>query len=147
MTKLFFCLLVGSCISLMFESSSAINTNWFFFSFDTHTYQLKCSFYPLKLHFGFSCRLKNLTSPAWTQNERFLHKTQRSEEYLFLQNPLTFRYVVTSRIDYCNLLFVGFPRLKLQLVQNAAAHRLTASPVQMHIQLVLGNLHWLLIKY
>lgn len=58
--------------------------------------------------------------------------------------------IVTSKLDYCNSLFVGLPLdliWKFQLVQNAAACMLTKSPLPMHIQSVLCQLQWLPIVY
>lgn len=57
---------------------------------------------------------------------------------------------VTSRLDYCDILYAGLTlklTQKLQQVQNMAAHVLTVLPVQMHIQPMLHQLHWLLVKY
>ena len=54
--------------------------------------------------------------------------------------------MVTSRIDFCNLLHAGLPlslTWKLQLVQNAAARVLTGTSWRAHIQPVLKQLHWL----
>lgn len=56
---------------------------------------------------------------------------------------------VSSRIDYCNVLFSGLPsgRTKmLQLVQNAAARILTNTKKFDHITPVLASLHWLPIQ-
>ncbi|KAF7251190.1 Enteropeptidase [Varanus komodoensis] len=57
--------------------------------------------------------------------------------------------LVTSRLDFCNTLYVGLP-LKmvqiLQLVQNRAASLLTGTGRCSHITPVLRQLHWLLIE-
>ncbi|KAF7243474.1 Far upstream element-binding protein 1 [Varanus komodoensis] len=57
--------------------------------------------------------------------------------------------LVTSRLDFCNTLYVGLP-LKtvriLQLVQNRAARLLTGTGHYVHMTPVLHQLHWLPIE-
>ena len=56
---------------------------------------------------------------------------------------------ITSKIDYCNALFVGLPAKltdKLQKVQNAAARMVTGSRKYDHITPELFKLHWLPVK-
>ncbi|KAF7254272.1 putative RNA-directed DNA polymerase from transposon BS, partial [Varanus komodoensis] len=57
--------------------------------------------------------------------------------------------LVTSRLDFCNVLYVGLP-LKtvrtLQLVQNRAARLLTGTGRYAHMTPVLHQLHWLPIE-
>ncbi|KAF7249282.1 Peroxisome proliferator-activated receptor gamma coactivator 1-beta [Varanus komodoensis] len=57
--------------------------------------------------------------------------------------------LVTSRLDFCNALYVGLP-LKtvrtLQLVQNRAARLLTGTGRYAHMTPVLRQLHWLPIE-
>ncbi|XP_072769508.1 uncharacterized protein [Nerophis lumbriciformis] len=53
---------------------------------------------------------------------------------------------VTSRLNYCNVLFSGLPKSsikRLQLVQNAAARLLTRTRKFDHITPILAHLHWL----
>uniref|UniRef100_A0A8D2J6W7 Reverse transcriptase domain-containing protein n=1 Tax=Varanus komodoensis TaxID=61221 RepID=A0A8D2J6W7_VARKO len=57
--------------------------------------------------------------------------------------------LVTSRLDFCNALYVGLP-LKtvqiLQMVQNRAARMLSGTGCYSHITPVLYQLHWLPIE-
>lgn len=53
--------------------------------------------------------------------------------------------LVTSRLNYCNVLYVGLPldmAQKLQLVQNAAECIWTGANRFQHITPVLRKLHW-----
>lgn len=57
---------------------------------------------------------------------------------------------ITSRLDYCNALFVGVSGsslARLQMVQNAAARLLTGVRKYEHITPVLASLHWLPVRY
>uniref|UniRef100_A0A8C6ML89 Reverse transcriptase domain-containing protein n=1 Tax=Nothobranchius furzeri TaxID=105023 RepID=A0A8C6ML89_NOTFU len=57
---------------------------------------------------------------------------------------------ITSRLDYCNALYLGLPQShlsRLQMVQNAAARLLTGSRKREHITPILALLHWLPVVY
>ena len=57
---------------------------------------------------------------------------------------------ISSRLDYCNSLYVGINQAslkRLQLVQNAAARLLTGTKKYHHITPVLASLHWLPVKF
>ena len=57
---------------------------------------------------------------------------------------------ISSRLDYCNSLYVGIGQSelnRLQLVQNAAARLLTGTKKREHITPVLSSLHWLPVKF
>ena len=57
--------------------------------------------------------------------------------------------LVTSRLDYCNILYHGIPDKqlnKMQRVQNVAARILTCTKKFDHITPVLKSLHWLPVK-
>ncbi|KAK7925857.1 hypothetical protein WMY93_008167 [Mugilogobius chulae] len=57
---------------------------------------------------------------------------------------------ISSRIDYCNALYLGISQSslhRLQLVQNAAARLLTNSSRYTHITPILSSLHWLPVRF
>ena len=57
---------------------------------------------------------------------------------------------ITSRLDYCNYLYVSVDQLclcHLQLVQNSAARLLTGERKRDHITAVLASLHWLPVRF
>ena len=60
------------------------------------------------------------------------------------------RALVTSKLDYCNALYVGLPLKtvrKLQLVQNAVARLITEIRRFEYIRLTLACLHWLPVHF
>ncbi|XP_070800657.1 uncharacterized protein, partial [Pituophis catenifer annectens] len=59
-------------------------------------------------------------------------------------------YLVTSRLDYCNALYMGLPlrsTRRLQLVQNAAARVVTGAAWRSHVTPLLRELHWLPVVF
>ena len=57
--------------------------------------------------------------------------------------------MVVSRLDYCNSLLHGLPKVvtnRLQRVQNTAARIVTRTPKYEHISPVLRQLHWLPVE-
>ncbi len=57
---------------------------------------------------------------------------------------------ISSRLDYCNALYVGVSQSSLnclQLVQNAAARLLTNTRKREHITPILYSLHWLPVSF
>ncbi len=57
---------------------------------------------------------------------------------------------ISSRLDYCNSLYLGVAQSclsRLQLVQNVAARLLTKTRKRENITSVLVGLHWLPIEY
>ncbi|KAF7252107.1 putative RNA-directed DNA polymerase from transposon BS [Varanus komodoensis] len=78
---------------------------------------------------------------------RLIHQLRRYLEYDCLATVT--HALVTSRLDFCNALYVGLP-LKtvriLQLVQNRAARLLTGTGRYVHMTPVLRQLHWLPIE-
>lgn len=58
--------------------------------------------------------------------------------------------LISSRLDYCNSLYVGFSHAamsRLQLVQNAAVRLLTGAKKRNHITPILRYLHWWPVHY
>ena len=75
--------------------------------------------------------------------ELYLIINQKEAEKLF-------HAFVSSRLDYCNALLTGLPKItigKLQLIQNSAAQLLNGTKRREHITPVLAALHWLPVTY
>ena len=78
---------------------------------------------------------------------RTISKIKHSLSYHNLE--IVIHAFITSRLDYCNSLYLGLPQSlisRLQIVQNAAARLLTGSKKWEHITLVLASLHWLPVQ-
>lgn len=55
---------------------------------------------------------------------------------------------ITSRLNYCNALYVsGSSLARLQMVQNAAERFLTGTRKYEHISPILASLHWLPVQF
>ncbi|XP_078241606.1 uncharacterized protein LOC140704410 [Pogona vitticeps] len=76
-----------------------------------------------------------------------LRRIYQLRPYLDEQNLAAVTHaLVTTRLDYCNALYVGLPLKtvrRLQLAQNRAARLVSGAAARTHITPVLKNLHWL----
>lgn len=57
---------------------------------------------------------------------------------------------ISTRLDYCNALYVGVSQAslsRLQLIQNVAARLLAGTRKREHITPVLASLHWLPVHF
>ena len=64
-------------------------------------------------------------------------------------SSLLIHYLVTTRLDYCNILYHGLPKRltnKLRRIQNIAARIPTRAPSYDHVKPILYSLHWLPVK-
>ena len=78
---------------------------------------------------------------------RTISKIKHSLSYHNLE--IVIHAFITSRLDYCNSLYLGLPQSlisRLQIVQNAEARLLTGSKMWEHITPVLASLHWLPVQ-
>ena len=74
----------------------------------------------------------------------------RIRPLLDLTSVLLANALVSSRLDYCNSLFLSltdFQLRRLQLVQNSLCRAVTRSSKYSHITPQLKKIHWLPIKY
>ncbi|XP_037548511.1 uncharacterized protein LOC119425058 [Nematolebias whitei] len=83
----------------------------------------------------------------------FFHLRQLAKVKPFLSQhhfQILIHAFITTRLDYCNSLYVGLSQsllTRLQLVQNAAARLLTGTKKREHITPVLESLHWLPVRF
>ena len=85
---------------------------------------------------------------SWFFKIRLLAKTKSYLSFKDLERVIN--AFVTSRLDYCNALYVGMDQAsikRLQLVQNAAARLLTGHKKRDHISPILASLHWLPVRF
>ena len=96
---------------------------------------------------SMSTQITNMIRSAYFH----LHRISKVRRYIDHETcAKAIHACVTSRLDYHNALLTGVPdyqRRKLELVQNHAAQLLSGTPIRMHIQPVLCQLHWLPIQY
>ena len=95
---------------------------------------------------SFDDHINNVTRISYFH----LRNISRIRPFLSMPDAETLVHAfVTSRLDYCNVLFSGLSSAalkKLQLVQNTAARILTRTRKFDHITPVLASLHWLPIN-
>ena len=93
---------------------------------------------------SFSDHIKNLTRSCYYHLRR-LKAIRRSASSLVFTSIV--HVFICSRIDYCNFLFVGLPKVllsPLQSVLNAAARLIARLPRFSHIStFIFEQLHWL----
>ena len=98
-------------------------------------------------NFTFSNHVSQVTKSTRVQ-ARDLY---RIRPLLDLNTPvLLLNALVSSRLDYCNSLFVSltdFELRRLQLVQNSLCRVVTRSSKFSHITPQLKKLHWLPVRY
>lgn len=86
----------------------------------------------------------------WIAHMLILSRVLHTFTSVILINAAIFIHaLVTSRIDYCNVLLTGPPSkllYKLQLFQKSVACVLSRTPTE-HISPTLQRLHWLPVKY
>lgn len=98
------------------------------------------------VHLTLEAHIRSVTKSA------FYHLRNIARIWPFLSTPDIERLIhafITSRIGYCNSLYIGLPAKSikwLQYIQNSAASVLTHTTSRQHISGVLCNLHWLQVQ-
>ncbi len=97
--------------------------------------------------FKFDSQIRAVVKSSFFQ----LRQLAKIKPYLTRQNFETVIHAfVTTRLDYCNALYVGVSGssvARLQMVQNAAARLLTGTRKYEHISPILASLHWLPVHF
>uniref|UniRef100_A0A3Q3BY54 Reverse transcriptase domain-containing protein n=1 Tax=Haplochromis burtoni TaxID=8153 RepID=A0A3Q3BY54_HAPBU len=116
---------------------------------------LEVYFKPVVTDLGFKLdsdfKLDNQIRAVVKSSFYHLRRLARVKSFLSRQHLETVIHAfISSRLDYCNALYVGVRQSllsRLQLVQNAAARLLTGTRKRMHITPVLASLHWLPVSF
>ena len=97
-------------------------------------------------HASMETQVKSVCRSAYVQ----LRRLRRIKKYLPRDSLETLVHAfVSSRLDYCNALYLGIPQKqlsRLQLVQNCAARLLAGANRRDHVTPLLESLHWLPIE-
>ena len=97
--------------------------------------------------FSFSEHVKRTCKACFLQ----MRDLRRVRQYLTPEVAvLAANALVSSRLDYCNSLFMGlscFNQHKLQSIQNTLTRIVTNHRKYAHVTPILKQLHWLPVKY
>ncbi|KAI2647433.1 DNA mismatch repair protein MSH3 [Labeo rohita] len=98
-------------------------------------------------HLRFDRQINSVVKTSFFQ----LRLLSKAKSFLSFKNfEKVIHAFITTRLDYCNSLYVGISQTalsRLQLVQNAAARLLAGVHKRDHITPVLRSLHWLPVRY
>ncbi len=98
-------------------------------------------------HLKFDRQINSVVKSSFFQ----LRLLSKAKSFLSFKNlEKVIHAFITSKLDYCNSLYIGISQTalsRLQLVQNAAARLLTRSHKRDHITPVLQSLHWLPVRF
>ncbi|KAI2646354.1 putative RNA-directed DNA polymerase from transposon BS [Labeo rohita] len=96
---------------------------------------------------SFQSHIKSVTKSAFFH----LRRIAQLRPFISTKDAETVIHAfVSSRIDFCNALFIGLPASsisRLQYIQNSAARILTHTKRSAHITPILYDLHWLPVAY